>query len=879
MKACANSMFNFNQLGKKGLASAGLALSATVFAAGVVAPAGTQIGNQGSISFVDADGRSHSVASNLVNIEVLQVHSQLLEQNRSQPAVSGGQVAFAHTVTNTGNGDDTFSLSAINLSGEDDINFTSIAVYADDGSGNPTGSPITDTGLLAAGETFNFIVVAQLPEASDNQTASLVVASESQGDAAIVAENVDTAVVSSAGILVMNKEVSATSADPGTGTYRFTFELENTGGAPVQNVRLNDVLDDAFAYEQGSGQWSNGGTTIALTDEPGDTQSDISYDYDEGQRRVSLSIGEIAVGDTHRIHFDFSVPADAFAGEATNSAEVRYEDGSGSTIDGTTNTVGFDVNQVAGPDASDRSPDGATVSNEDGVSGDNTVTQDSAPQGGRVTFQNIITNTGNGNDTFEITLGNSSFPNGSTLGLFQGDGFTPLQDSNGDGNSDTGVLQPGESFIVVTAVQLAADAGGDNNGAGYSVAKTATSVFDPSQSNVVIDQLLNISADSVDLTLGRSLENGAGSSDGQGNNSGEALQTDNLSSGASLVYELWVNNTGASADNYSIGLTQGPQWPIVYYIDNGNGVLDAGDTRITDGKTGVVAAGEAQLILAELTVPESGQSGAYDLQFEINSAVSGSEDSLNTRVVVDSTSNVEITPPQQAGTTTAGGTVTYAHVIENNGNLDEQVTLNVSQSTNGWSETVFIDVNGNGVIDGDDIPYTPGQSIELPAGESVAILVEVKSPADAQQDDSNQTFVSVSYNGGQSTAGPATDTTTINAGYAELLKTQAPDYECDGIADGEFAVGSMQLKPGQCAVYRLTGINTSSAAVTNVEIGDFTPPFTHYTNCGGVCPAITSMGEIAAEPALGGEGEVRADIDQMPAGSSATLQFTVKLND
>ena len=60
----------------------------------------------------------------------------------------------------------------------------------------------------------------------------------------------------------------------------------------------------------------------------------------------------------------------------------------------------------------------------------------SATQGSTVSFANLLRNTGNATDSFDVTIAANSFPAGSTWMLYQADGVTPLLDSNGNGVLD-----------------------------------------------------------------------------------------------------------------------------------------------------------------------------------------------------------------------------------------------------------------------------------------------------------------------------------------------------------------------------------------------------------------------------------------------------------
>jgi hypothetical protein len=84
-------------------------------------PAGTQIQNQASASYIDSAGQPRTTTSNLVVTVVQQVYSFTITPDgteRTSPgqikaALPGGQVVFNYVVTNTGNGTDTINLNTV----------------------------------------------------------------------------------------------------------------------------------------------------------------------------------------------------------------------------------------------------------------------------------------------------------------------------------------------------------------------------------------------------------------------------------------------------------------------------------------------------------------------------------------------------------------------------------------------------------------------------------------------------------------------------------------------------------------------------------------------------------------------------------------------
>lgn len=130
-------------------------------------PAGTSIGNQASATYTDASNTPRTATSNVAITIVQQVASfTLTTDGQSRSGAPGGQVSFPHTLVNTGNGTDTFNLSVANNAG-DNFDLNAVALYADvNGDGLPdNATPITSTGPLPAGASFQFVAVGIVPGA------------------------------------------------------------------------------------------------------------------------------------------------------------------------------------------------------------------------------------------------------------------------------------------------------------------------------------------------------------------------------------------------------------------------------------------------------------------------------------------------------------------------------------------------------------------------------------------------------------------------------------------------------------------------------------------------------------------------------------------
>src|SRR3984893_6817198 len=257
-------------------------------------PAGTSIGNQASATYTDASGVSHTITSNVVQTTVQQVASLTLTQNGAQNATAGSVAYYPHTLTNTGNGSDTFNLTSANSGG---FTLSTVQIYADNGSGQPTGPPITSTDLLNSGATFRFIVAATLPgTATAGQTNALTVTGTSVFDATKTAANTDTTTVTNNAVVSVTKAVSAASGAAGSGPYTYTLTYTNTGNSTATAVALSDAIPAGMTYVANSGRWSVTGAT-ALSDSGGSSGSapnTITSTYTAGSNTFAATAAQEA---------------------------------------------------------------------------------------------------------------------------------------------------------------------------------------------------------------------------------------------------------------------------------------------------------------------------------------------------------------------------------------------------------------------------------------------------------------------------------------------------------------------------------------------------------------------------------------------------------
>ncbi|NMM09458.1 MAG: DUF11 domain-containing protein [Polaromonas sp.] len=837
-------------------------------------PAGTSISNQASATYTDASSVSRTVTSNVVQTTVQQVASLTLAAPGAQTATPGSVVYYPHTLTNTGNGTDTFGLSAVSAASP--FQMAAVQIFADNGSGQPTGPAITATGPLASGSAFKFIVSGTLPAtATATQTNVITVTGASLFTPALNATNLDTTTVTTSAVVTLTKAVSVSSGAAGSGPYTYTLTYTNTGNSTATNVAISDVLPAGMAYVGSSARWSVTGSTAAIDTGTavGTAPNTVVSSYTAASKTFLATLNQVTPGQSGTISFQVSVAAGTAPGIQNNTATTSYNNGA-TTVTGSSNTVPFTVTQTAA----------VTLTGS-------TVAGPVAP-GSTTSFTNLVKNTGNGTDTFNITLGTSSFPSGTAFQLFKSDGLTPLVDTNGDGTIDTGPLAPGASYNVILKATLPPNA--TNAGAPFNVSKTATSVVDPTKTATTTDTLSAIAGASVDLTNNAAAAVGV---PGFGPGPGVLAVANSVNPGNTTVFTLFANNTGPSPDSYNLAasvdsafgsLTLPAAWTVTFKLDGGAGNCSTTGATITN--TGSAPAGGNVKVCAVVTVPASGTGAAAvtsDLYFRTLSPTSGAADTLHDAVTVNAVRSITITP-NSMGQTYPGGSYVYSHTLTNTGNvvegngLSSALALVAVNNQPGWTSAIYYDANGNGVLDAADSQITGNLSAVLSSGlapgASITLFTKVIAPSGAALGAVNATLLTVTTgNVSYTTLVPVptavTDSTTVIAGNLTLNKAQSTDALCAGpTGSTTYTPGNLSAKPGQCVLYQITVTNVGSANATSVVVSDSTPS---YTSMKGL--AATSLGTVTA-PGDGTTGSISATIGILTPSQSAVVTFGVKID-
>jgi len=903
-------------------------------------PAGSVIGNQASATYTDASGQTKTATSNLVETIVQQVGSFTLVQDNDKTAAIGNTVYMPHTLTNTGNGSDSFTLSLADVA-PNTFAATNIAIYLDanqDGvpdSTTPLVSGIAGTFLtpsLPTGGTYSFVVSMTVPgdATAGQQEAIEVTATATQAGLYTTSAitNTDTLSVTAAAAFQVNKSISSSQGPTGV-TLTYTLTYKNIGGAPGI-LALYDVIGSGatvgYSYVDDSAVWS-AGATVLTDDYTGFPDIDATVGGMDAHYKAATALGvttiqanitNVGPNVTGTITFQVDVLSTATVGTGSTTNTARYgidanadpEDNDAVTDSILpTNPSPYNVLASYSVVLNDGTAAAADGTNARPLAADVEPLADLAyvattSPGQTISFDNTVWNTGNTADTFNVTatglttlaLNSNTWPAGTTFQVYKSDGATPLLDTNGDGIADTGSLAAGTSYVVVLKATLPANAcdGGCPEGP-FDVEKVATSIGDPSKSNKTYDRLGSLTAPTVDLA--NSTIVGVDSATNEDAIVGAATTTKTLLPGGTTVFSLFIQNEGLAADSYSLAFsgtnafspttTLPAGWTLEFRADGGSGDCTTTGSVITS--VGPVAKDAEALVCAVVKVPADALAGTTNVYFQAKSQVTGASDAKWDAVTVSPVNSLTL-QPNQSGQVYPGGTVVYPHTLTNTGNTtcgnDYNFTIAESLTAQGWTFVLYSDVNGDGMIDAGDTvldqTLDPDLSVSLAPGVQYKILVKVFAPAGAAAGSTDvvSIYATAQCNGTTSTdSNTATDTTTVVTGQVRLDKTQTIDEDCDGTTTPDLAFSAAQLtaKPGQCIRYEVLATNEGLGDVTSLTIADSLPAYTSQSPVVATNPSCTtSAGTV--DGSFSTPTFSCAGITLAPA-ASATMTFSVKVQE
>lgn len=267
-------------------------------------PVGTVMQNTASATYSNSSGVAQpAVTSNTANVTVAQaaaVSASPATASQQQPA--GAAATYAVTVTNQGNGSDTFSLAAASASSP----AWAAAIYKDDGANGGVANDglrqagetntATSTGSLAADASFRCFVVVQVPSgAAISSTDTTTLTATAQFDSTKKTTATSTTTVAGPA-LVLSKNADKANAKPGEAIV-YTITYQNSGSTSVQSVVITDAVPSGTTYVTNS-VTLNGSQKTDASDSDGVTVS---------AGTITVNVGNVAAGASGTISFRVTV--------------------------------------------------------------------------------------------------------------------------------------------------------------------------------------------------------------------------------------------------------------------------------------------------------------------------------------------------------------------------------------------------------------------------------------------------------------------------------------------------------------------------------------------------------------------------------------------
>ena len=253
-------------------------------------PVGTLITSSASVSYSHPSGTTGNKTSADVMVMMGQVAGVDVEQPRSSLAQAGTSILFSHTITNVGNGPDTFILTATSLDG------WPIRMVLDvngDGTEDAGDAPIVGPLALNMDASAQVLVVLDIPAGTPAAAAAAAVTltATSQFDTGVTDSITDDLEVTpptpSLGLL---KTVDAASAVAGDIlTYTITYQAAWLGS---NDLTIRDTIPAGLSYEAGTLRLG----ARALTDVSGDDEG--YHDQTTGVIVVTVPAADIQLEDS-----------------------------------------------------------------------------------------------------------------------------------------------------------------------------------------------------------------------------------------------------------------------------------------------------------------------------------------------------------------------------------------------------------------------------------------------------------------------------------------------------------------------------------------------------------------------------------------------------
>jgi len=479
--------------------------------------------------------------------------------------------------------------------------------------------------------------------------------------------------------------------------------------------------------------------------------------------------------------------------------------------------------------------------------------------GETITYPVTITNTGNGNDTIDLTANSS---NGYTANIYYDanvDGVLQQSEIDAGTITNTGQLPADGTYSIIATVDVPADA---TDGTTDTLTVTATSQTDGTVTDTGT-YTTTVSAAVLDVQ--------------------KTQDVNNPKPGDTITYTITYTNSGTVASTNSVVLTD----PIPSDATFVTGSITIDGNSKTDASGDDEAEFSSNIVTANIGDVAPGGSGTLGFKVKVNDGVAAGTNIVNTVTAnyEDPAGNPQTpvlanTPPaavaqsasvdiEQSASKFAdpGDQVVYGFSVTNTGN-DYDLFNGQIVSSIGLTWGFYVDANANGVFDNGDSPGTDSDGDGAPdtgtlaPGETKYYLAIATIPAGTSDQTVDTTTLTAISDFDNTVTDSITLSTTVTAPSLTITKAVSPTGD---------------QPPGTELTYTITVNNTGTGNAQNVIVTDSIPSFTNYVSNSVTVQGIAKTDDIDGDHVSVVGGVVKVQIGTMGPGGSRTITFKVNI--
>lgn len=830
--------------------------------------ANTLITNQAIAVYIDIDGEAQQVYSNAVRTRVQSVFAISLEQNNSKQSLAGNIVRLSHFVTNQGNAEDAVSLTVENVQ-ENDLPLSNIQIFRDqDINGIADDAvPVTGSNALAQGESFHFIIEATVPSNSANGSVlGLIIQATSVNDASQIDTNRDQINIVDDAIVEVTQTLSRNQGSLDSGLVEIRIDYINRGSRAATNLSITNTLPSVFNYFADSAFWSQ--ENASLTDNDLDTQGEspaiiyCAYQSNcNSPNQIEITIDEVGAGQSGSITFNVAIAQDALPATYFNQPEFVFTNDANQLIDQLT------IN-----------PAPFVLIAQTAVELTSAIINDAAP-GTRVQLSHTLTNAGDQAAQFNLRFieQNSSFPEGTGFIFLDEDGITPLNDSNFDGFVDTALIPANTAQTVIVSVTLPTSISSGS----YQIPIQATDFFDQ---NTFAEALAEVNVNSPPFLLDLTLQaaSGAAGCNQAADNCGFGAFNESLpplldlTIAPSTTLPIFIKNYAAFADTYSVSVfadkqSLTPLSTLSATFQNGSNQAITSTQTLTENQS-------IQLTLTLTTLTNTPVLTEQPLYIRIQSQANEAEDWIKVSFTTLPSGSIDLSP-NNVLTGPPDRAVIARHILQNNFNQPIELTAFnlINSAAAPWLSRVVVDSDTGSVnqYGPEDTPLDNARV--LSPGESITLFVWTFIPSNAAEGQSQTIQLEAIVTENATPLIVSNQITTVPLSV-DIIKQQAPDLNCDGIADQAYSPAQFSAVPGSCILYEIMVINEANTPALNAVIDDATPIFTRFSDQQPNPNCVPDICQAIQPPIANSVGALRIEVGDLMTGQSVRYYFSVKVD-